>query len=58
MGVDAERDVEAVELAPVPRRAEDEVGRNDVGGEDALLVIDVMEEEVRGADALLQPLLD
>ena len=58
MGVDVARDVEPDHLAPEVPRAEDEVGRHDPRLEDLLAVVDVGEEEVEGAEPLLETALD
>lgn len=54
VGVDPPRHVEPDHLAPEVLRAEDELRRDAACGEDALVVVDVVEEEVESADALLQ----
>ncbi len=56
--VDPERHIDVAELAAVPSRAEHELSRDEVGTQDALLVIDVVQEQVERPDALLEPAFD
>ena len=56
--VDAERRAEVHHPQVVGGRAEEHVGGDHPVGDAALLVVDVGEEGVEGADALRQPLLD
>ena len=58
VGVHAERHVHAAQLAPIAARAEDELGRQDPGAQDPLSVIDVVEEQVERANALLEAARD
>ncbi len=56
--VDAARNVHAGHLAPVLRIAEHALGGNGAGLQDLLVVVDVVQEEVERAHALLQTLLE
>jgi hypothetical protein len=56
--VHAERRLDPTDLAAVPRRSEHQLGRDETAREDLLLVVDVMEEQVERANALLEPALD
>ena len=58
VGVDAERHVDAAQLAPVARGAEHQLGRHHALLQDALLVVDVVQEQVQRPDALLEAALD
>ena len=56
--IGAERQVDAVHLAPVVRIARDELGRDEAVLEDLLLVVDVLDEPVDRGDALDAARLD
>ena len=56
--VHAERHVHAAQLAAIAARTEHELRRQHAGAQDALPVIDVVEEEVERADALLESARD
>ena len=58
VGVHAERRLDRTDLAAVAAGAEDELGRDEAGSEDLPVVVDVVEEEVERAHALLEPALD
>ncbi len=55
--VDSARHIDALHLRTVLRIAENVLGRYDAGLEDVLLVIDVVDERIECAHALLQPCL-
>ena len=58
MNVDVAGNLQPDAIAPVAGRPENQLGRNDPLLEDQPLVINVMNEEVQSADALLEPALD
>ena len=55
MCIDAAGHIEPLHLRPELRIVEDFLGGDNAGLEDVLVVIDVVEEQVEGAQALLQP---
>ena len=56
--VDVARDLEALHLAAVVLAGVDDLAGDDAVVEDAALVVDVFEEEVKGDDALGEAALD
>ena len=56
--VHTERRLDETHFAPIAARPEDELRWDEAAPEDLLLVIDVVEEEIEGAHALLEAALD